>query len=197
LLKVLPISITDLTDATYKGKLGIAPTNASFQAFVTALIENKGSAFAEKWLADLKKNDVRIYPKNGAIVEAIDKGEISIGLVNHYYTWEISEALGRPINAKNGFFAPGDYGNLINVSGAGILTSSKKYKAAQDLIDFLTSEPIQSKFVEQTHEYSLIPGAAAPVGLPLLADIGAPAIDLDTLKNIKLTQDLLVKVGLL
>jgi iron(III) transport system substrate-binding protein len=65
------------------------------------------------------------------------------------------------------------------------------------LIDFLTSEPIQSKFVEQTHEYSLIPGAAAPVGLPLLADIGAPAIDLDTLKNIKLTQDLLVKVGLL
>jgi iron(III) transport system substrate-binding protein len=197
LLKVLPTSITNLTEAVYKGKLGIAPTNASFQAFVTALIENKGSAFAEKWLADLKKNDVRIYPKNGAIVEAIDKGEISIGLVNHYYTWEISEALGRPINAKNGFFAPGDYGNLINVSGAGILTSSKKYKAAQDLINFLTSEPIQDNFVAQTHEYSLMPEAVAPDGLPLLADIGAPAIDLDTLKNIKATQDLLVKVGLL
>ena len=193
----MPTSITNLTEAVYKGKLGIAPTNASFQAFVTALIENKGSAFAEKWLADLKKNDVRIYPKNGAIVEAIDKGEISMGLVNHYYTWEISEALGRSINAKNGFFAPGDYGNLINVSGAGILTSSKKYKAAQDLINFLTSEPIQNKFVAQTHEYSLMPEAVAPDGLPLLADIGAPAIDLDTLKNIKATQDLLVKVGLL
>jgi iron(III) transport system substrate-binding protein len=197
LLKVLPTSITNLTDAAYKGKLGIAPTNASFQAFVTALIENKGSAFTEKWLADLKKNDVRIYPKNGAIVEAIDKGEISIGLVNHYYTWEVSQALGRPINAKNGFFAPGDYGNLINVSGAGILTSSKKYKASQDLINFLTSEPIQNKFVAKTHEYSLISGTMAPEGLPLLADIGAPAIDLDTLKDIKATQDLLVKVGLL
>ena len=197
LLKVLPASITNLTESAYKGQLGIAPTNASFQAFVTALIEGKGSAFAEKWLRDLKKNDVQIYPKNGAIVEAIDKGEISIGLVNHYYTWEISEALGRPINAKNGFFVPGDFGNLINVSGAGVLASSKKYKAAEDLINFLTSQPTQERFVAQTHEYSLIPGATAPDALPLLADIGAPSIDLDTLKNIKATQDLLVKVGLL
>jgi iron(III) transport system substrate-binding protein len=196
-LKVLPTSITDLTQSVYKGKLGIAPTNASFQAFVTALIENKGEAFAQKWLEDLKANDVKIYPKNGAIVEAIDKNEISIGLVNHYYTWEISEALGRPINAKNGFFAPSDLGNLINVSGAGVLASSKKYAASQDLINFLTSPSTQAEFVTKTHEYSLIPNAEAPEDLPLLLEIGAPSIDLDVLKNIKVTQDLLVKVGLL
>jgi iron(III) transport system substrate-binding protein len=196
-LKVLPTSITDLTQSVYKGKLGIAPTNASFQAFVTALIENKGEAFAQKWLEDLKANDVKIYPKNGAIVEAIDKNEISIGLVNHYYTWEISEALGRPINAKNGFFAPSDLGNLINVSGAGVLASSKKYAASQDLINFLTSPSTQAEFVTKTHEYSLIPNAEAPEDLPLLLEIGAPSIDLDVLKNIKATQDLLVKVGLL
>jgi iron(III) transport system substrate-binding protein len=196
-LKVLPTSITDLTQSAYKGKLGIAPTNASFQAFVTALIENKGEAFAEKWLTDLKANDVKIYPKNGAIVEAIDKNEISIGLVNHYYTWEISEALGRPINAKNGFFTPGDLGNLINVSGAGVLASSKKYAASQDLINFLTSATTQAEFVTKTHEYSLIPNATAPEDLPQLIEIGAPSVDLDVLKNIKATQDLLVKVGLL
>jgi iron(III) transport system substrate-binding protein len=196
-LKVLPTSITDLTQSVYKGKLGIAPTNASFQAFVTALIENKGEAFAQKWLEELKANNVKIYPKNGAIVEAIDKNEISIGLVNHYYTWEISEALGRPINAKNGFFAPGDLGNLINVSGAGVLASSKKYAASQDLINFLTSTSTQEEFVTKTHEYSLIPNATAPQDLPQLPEIGAPSIDLDVLKNIKATQDLLVKVGLL
>ena len=196
-LKVLPTSISDLTKSIYKGKLGIAPTNASFQAFVTALIDNKGEAFAQEWLEGLKANDVKIYPKNGAIVEAIDKNEISIGLVNHYYTWEISEALGRPINAKNGFFAPGDLGNLINVSGAGVLASSKKYEAAQDLINFLTSSRTQEEFVSKTHEYSLIAGSTAPEELPGLEDIGAPSVDLDVLKNIKLTQDLLVKVGLL
>jgi len=196
-LKVLPTSITDLTQSAYKGKLGIAPTNASFQAFVTALIENKGGAFAEKWLTDLKANDVKIYPKNSAIVEAIDKNEISIGLVNHYYTWEITEALGRPINAKNGYFAPGDLGNLINVSGAGVLASSKKYAASQDLINFLTSATTQAEFVSKTHEYSLIAGSRAPENLPQLKDLGAPSVDLDVLKNIKVTQDLLVKVGLL
>ena len=145
----------------------------------------------------MQANGVKIYPKNSAIVEAIDKGEISIGLVNHYYIWEVSEALGRAINVKNGFFATGDLGNLINVSGAGVLASSKKYAAAEDLINFLTSAPTQAKFVADTHEYSLLSGAAAPTGVPTLDQIGAPAVDLAALKNIKATQDLLIEVGLL
>jgi iron(III) transport system substrate-binding protein len=196
-VKVLPQSVTDLTNSQYKNQIGIAPTNASFQAFLTALIENKGADFAKSWLKGLQANGVKIYAKNSAIVEAIDKGEISIGLVNHYYIWEVSEGLGRAINVKNGFFATGDLGNLINVSGAGVLASSKKYAAAEDLINFLTSAASQAKFVKDTHEYSLISGAAAPAGVPALDQIGAPAVDLATLKNIKATQDLLIEVGLL
>ncbi len=138
-VKTMPLSVADLTKSEYKNQVGIAPTNASFQAFVTALIENKGADFAKSWLKALQANGVKIYPKNSAIVEAIDKGEISIGLVNHYYIWEVSEGLGRAINVKNGFFAAGDIGNLINVSGAGVLASSKKYAASEDLINFLTS----------------------------------------------------------
>ena len=197
LLKVLPTSVVELTNASYKGKLGIAPSNASFQAFVTALVNAQGADFAQKWLEGLKANDVRIYAKNSAIVEAIDKKEIAIGLVNHYYIWEVSEGLGRDINVKNGFFKSGDLGNMINVSGAGVLASSKKYAAAQDLINFLTSQKIQEEFVSRTHEYSLLAGAKAPAGLPLMSEIGAPSVDLDALKNIQVTQDLLVKVGLL
>ena len=196
-ITVLPQSVTELTNAQYKNQLGIAPVNASFQAFVTALIENKGRDFAKSWLQGLQANGAKIYAKNSAIVEAIDKGEISIGLVNHYYIWEVSEALGRAINVKNGFFAPGDLGNLINVSGAGVLASSKKIAAAEDLINFLTSAPSQQNFVRDTHEYSLIDSAAAPAGLPGLNQIGAPTIDLASLKNIKQTQDLLIEVGLL
>jgi iron(III) transport system substrate-binding protein len=196
-VKVLPQSIADLTKPEYKNQVGIAPTNASFQAFLTALIESKGADFAKSWLKGLQANGVKIYPKNSAIVEAIDKGEISIGLVNHYYIWEVSEGLGRAINVKNGFFAPGDLGNLINVSGAGVLASSTKYAAAEDLINFLTSASSQAKFVSETHEYSLISGAAAPTDVPALDLIGAPAVDLATLKNIKATQDLLIEVGLL
>ena len=196
-LKTLPQSVTDLTSPAYKGILGIAPSNSSFQAFVTALINAEGEAAAEKWLKGLKSNGVKIYAKNSGIVEAIDKGEIQIGLVNHYYIWEVSEGLGREIKVKNGFFRAGDIGNLINVSGAGVLASSKKYSAAEDLINFLTSQKVQEDFVSKTHEYSLLAGATSPAGLPTLLEIGAPTIDLEALKNISVTQDLLVKVGLL
>jgi iron(III) transport system substrate-binding protein len=196
-IKDLPKSFTDLTNSQYKNQLGIAPTNASFQAFLTALINAKGKEFAKTWLEGLQANGVKIFSKNSAIVEAIDKGEISIGLVNHYYVWEVSKGLGRPIDVKIGFFAPGDLGNLTNVSGAGVLKSSKKYQAAQDLINYLTSAPTQQKFVTETHEYSLIAGAKGPADVPALDQIGSPTVDLKTLSDIKTTQDLLVEVGLL
>jgi iron(III) transport system substrate-binding protein len=194
---VLPQSISDLTKAIFRGKIGIAPSNASFQAFVTALINEKGEAVAEKWLSDIKANDAKIYLKNSAIVEAIDQGEIDLGLVNHYYIWEVATALGREINVKNGYFSSGDIGNLINVSGAGVLATSQKQEAAEELINFLTSDPIQKKFVEETHEYSLIPGLTPPQGLPDFKSLGSPRVDLGDLANTQRTQDLLIKVGLL
>lgn len=196
-VSVLPKSFADLTQSRYKNKIGIAPTNASFQAFVTALIENKGEEFTKKWLTDLKANGAKIYPKNSIIVEAIDKGEIDLGLVNHYYIWETSESLGRPVKANVAYFSPGDLGNLINVSGAGVFASSRKQAAAAELINYLTSTATQNKFVRETYEYSLIPGAAAPDGVPALDKIGAPTVDLKSLVNIKRTQDLLIQVGLL
>jgi iron(III) transport system substrate-binding protein len=197
LLTDLPRSITDLANPIYKSKLGIAPTNASFQAFATALINAKGEDFTQRWLESLVKNDVQIFAKNSAIVEAIDSGKISIGLVNHYYTWEVAQGLGRAINAENGFFSSGDLGNMVNVSGAGILKTSKKYAAAEDLINYLTSQVVQSKFVAETHEYSLIADQISPAGLPSLSQIGAPSVDLESLADIQKTQELLIKVGLL
>lgn len=193
----LPQSVADLTKPAYKDKVGIAPSNASFQAFVTALINEKGEKFAEQWLAGVKANGAKIYLKNSAIVEAIDKRLIDLGLVNHYYVWEVSEALGRDIDVEIGFFAPGDIGNLVNVSGAGVFNTSKKSEAAFRLIDYLTSKPTQLLFVKDTHEYSLIPGVKAPQALPDLNSIGAPQVDLRTLEKVQQTQELLVKVGLL
>jgi iron(III) transport system substrate-binding protein len=196
-IDVLPQSVADLTKPVYQGKLGIAPSNASFQAFVTALINQKGEKFAENWLKAMKANDAKIYLKNSAIVEAIDKGEIDLGLVNHYYVWEVSEALGREIDVKIGFFAPGDIGNLVNVSGVGVFATSAKTSAATELINYLTSKPAQLSFVEDTHEYSLIPGVKSPEALPDLKKIGAPQVDLRSLEKVQQTQELLVKVGLL
>jgi iron(III) transport system substrate-binding protein len=196
-IDVLPQSVTDLTNSSFRGRIGIAPSNASFQAFVTALINQRGEKFAENWLKAIKANDAKIFLKNSAIVEAIDKGEIDLGLVNHYYVWEVSEALGREIDVQIGFFAPGDIGNLVNVSGVGVFATSAKTSAATELINYLTSKPAQISFVEDTHEYSLIPGVKSPEALPDLKKIGAPQVDLRSLEKVQQTQELLVKVGLL
>lgn len=192
-----PSTIDDLLDNSWSGRIGIAPTNASFQAFVSALIQIRGEAATESWLNGIKANNPKLYEKNTQIVEAVDAGQIDIGLTNHYYLWEVSEDLGRPINAAIDFFAPGDLGNLVNVSGAGILKTAQNKDGATTLIEFLLSESMQKKFVEDTHEYSLLLPDFAPADLPRLSEIKSPAVDLSTLSDLRRTQQLLIKVGLI
>ena len=196
-LKDLPMSYRDVTNPIYKGRIGIAPTNGSFQAFVTALRINAGEAATEQWLRDLVANEPRYYEKNSMIVEAIDAGEIDLGLVNHYYVYEVSKALGREIGVKVGFFEKGDLGNLINVSGGGILKTSGKKEAAEKFLAYLLSSYAQETFVREVQEYPLLPGVEGPTGLPSIEELGAPLVDLNSLKDLRGTQQLLIKVGLL
>ena len=196
-VKNLPSSIDQLTLPIYRSKVGIAPTNSSFQAFITALIQSRGEAAVVNWLERLKANDVKLYEKNSQIVAAIDAGEIDLGLVNHYYLWEVSKALGRDIAVANGFFAPGDTGNMINVAGAGILKTSTNYQLALELLTNLLSDEAQREFIEETYEYSLVLKDASPVGLPPLSQIPSPRVDLSLLANLSKTQSLLIKVGLI
>ncbi|MFM8384011.1 MAG: extracellular solute-binding protein [Actinomycetota bacterium] len=193
----LPTSIDELIAENWKGRLAIAPTNSSFQAFITAMIQNRGEAATETWLRALQKNSPKLYEKNSLIVQAIDAGDVDAGLVNHYYTWEVAEELGREINVKNSFFGPEDLGNLVNVSGAGILRTSKKQSLASELIAFLLSDEEQARFVSDTHEYSIVLPELRPEGLPALNEIKAPRVDLANLSDLKRTQALLIKVGLL
>jgi iron(III) transport system substrate-binding protein len=194
---LLPKTIDDLADPQWKGRLGIAPTNGSFQSFVTALIQSRGEAAAEKWLTTIKNNNPVLYEKNSQIMEAIDNGQIDIGLVNHYYLWEVAEELGRDINVKIDFFQAGDIGNLTNVSGAAILATSDKQSVARKFVEFLLRDDVQKSFVADTHEYSLVIPTLWPEGLPALKDVKSPAVDLASLADLRRTQALLVKVGLI
>ena len=196
-VSTLPKTVNDLTAPEWKGRLGIAPTNASFQAFITAMIQTRGEEETEKWLRAIVANNPKYYEKNSLIVEAIDSGEIDGGLVNHYYIFEVAEELGREINVKNSFFAPNDIGNLINASGIGILATSKNKGSGKELIDFLLSEKAQTFFVKEVKEYSAVNTELNPPGMIPLSQIKAPAVKLAQLSDLKRTQNLLIKVGLL
>lgn len=193
----LPATVDDLIKSEWRGRLGIAPTNASFQAFVTAMIQTRGEAKTEAWLRGIVANSPKYFEKNSLIVQAIDSGEIDAGLVNHYYIWEVSEELGRDVRAAITFFAPNDVGNLINVSGVGIFKSSTEKENAAKLVDFLLTDKTQKGFVAETHEYSLVLPDQKPDDLPALSEIKAPKVNLAELADLKRTQRLLIKVGLL
>jgi iron(III) transport system substrate-binding protein len=193
-----PTTIDELLDPKWSGKIGYAPTNASWQSFVTAVRVLRGEDGAREWLDAFAKNKPKAYEKNGLIRDAVNTGEVSLGLVNHYYLYEkIKNEGADAVVAKNQFAAPGDAGGLVNVAGVGVLSSSKKQSAALALVRYMLSEKGQRYFADSTFEYPLVAGISPASDLPELSTLKPPALDLSDLKSIEQTQELLASVGLL
>lgn len=192
----LPSSVDQLVDPKWKGKVGWAPSNGSFQLFLTALRKLKGDDAARTWLEGMKANGAKTFPGNAPIVEAIAAGEIPLGLVNHYYAYA---HLAENPDAKvaDHFLPNGDVGGLVNVSGAGVLKTSKNTAAAERFIEFLLSAEGQAYFVSETYEYPLAGSAKADERLPKLDELDPPAVDLSDLADLDGTLQMLQGVGLL
>ncbi|WP_232317959.1 iron ABC transporter substrate-binding protein [Neomicrococcus aestuarii] len=194
----LPKTVEELNGSEYKGKVGIAPTNASFQSFITAMRVLEGDDAAEQYLSDLAGNSPEVREGNGDIVKDIDAGKIPFGLVNHYYVYEIAHEKGidyTEMNVKNYLFPEGNIGSLVNVSGAGIIKHTKDDEA-QQLLDFFLSEDGQKYFAETTFEYPLIEGAPTPEGMPELEEIETPDVDLNKLEDLETTIKMITSAGL-
>lgn len=194
----LPKSVFELTDPKYKGQVGWAPTNASFQAFVTAMRVKHGAEKTEAWLKGMQANDAKIYPKNTPIIRALAAGEIQLGLPNHYYLIrEKNKDANYPVAQQ--FFANGDIGNLVNVAGVGVLKAGKNKAAAAKFVQFLLDKSAQTHFATKTFEYPVVAGVPQSPHLVPLTTLTqtAPSFELKALKDLKATRDLLRKVGLL
>lgn len=176
----LPASVLDLTDPAYAGRVGVAPTNGSFQDFVTAMRNELGDPATLEWLEAMADNGSPNYPKNSAIVEAVGRGEVEMGLVNHYYNLRALEA-DPSLPSVNHFLPAGDLGSLVIVTGGAVLDSSEAPVTGQELLTWLLSEEAQTTFAAETQEYPLLPGIDAPSGLPGLTGFAADTIDYDLL----------------
>ena len=193
----LPQSIDQLTDPRWKGKLGWAPGNSSFQAMVTGMRQIWGEARTREWLEGIVANEARVYPNNSSQVAAAADGEIHIGMVNHYYLYRFLAEEGEDFKARNWFTPEADPGSVVLVAGAGVLRESDNREAAIKFLEFMLSSVGQQFFATQTHEYPLIEGVIPDRGLPPLDSISKPTIDLSTLGDLENTQQLLREVGAL
>lgn len=195
LLDEVPQCATALTDPAYEGDVAIVPGNAGFQAFVTGFRVSEGEDAARAWLEAMIENGaVTDIESNGDVLDAVDAGDVPIGLINHYY-WARHEDRDN-LTAQLVFPTGTDPGGLVNATAAGITVGAADNAAAIALVDYLTSAEGQEHFVTETWEYPVVGGVTGPQGLPPLADLGGPELDLTDLDSLEETQSLLTELGL-
>ena len=193
----VPTSVFELTDPKWKGEVAIAPTNGSFQAFVTAMRVGVGDDVTREWLQGLIDNDAKLYEKNGEIRDAVDAGQVKLGLINHYYWYQKAAEVGDDaMNVQLAYTQAGDPGTLVNVAGACVIAPSRNQQGAGELLTWMLSNDIQTWFVENTYEYPLTPGVAGPVGIPSIDEVQGPDIPLAEIADLPGTLRMLQDVGL-
>ncbi|MFV1990321.1 MAG: extracellular solute-binding protein [Acidimicrobiales bacterium] len=163
----IPESIYGLTDEEWNGRVAIAPANGSFQDFFTLMRLSDGDANATKWLSDLAEGGAPEYPNNSSIVQAVARGEVDLGLVNHYYAYRLL-AESPNLAIANYVFPEDDAGSVIIVTALS-QTKSGDSEAAKALIEFMLSPPAQKYFADETFEY--------PLGADVQANSQIPPLD--------------------
>jgi iron(III) transport system substrate-binding protein len=193
----LPRSILGFTDERWKGRIGWAPTNGSFQAFVTALRLLEGEDAAREWLEGIVANDPEVFDDNEPIRDALGEGELDVGFINHYYIAQARAEKGPDYPVEVYFPPGGDPGSLVNVAGIGVLESSDKQEDAEDFTRFMHSREAQEHFARDVKEYPVAAGVAADRQLVPLERIEQPQLDLSNLDDLRGTLTLIQESGAL
>jgi iron(III) transport system substrate-binding protein len=168
----LPSSILELAEPMWKGRVGFAPSETDFQPLITAIIKQDGLAAAERWLKGMQANSAP-YPDNETLVAQVNNGESTVGLINHYYWYRLRDEVGKAgMHSALHYYAPGDPGDLVDVSGAAVLRSSSHQTSAQAFLAFLVSHDGQETIAHShSYEYPLRPGVSPAPGLRPFAQL--------------------------
>ena len=161
----VPTSVLDLADPRWKGKIELAPSETDFWPIIDSVARQKGTAAALAWLKGLRTNVGANdnIPDNETLTSDVSKGVTDLALIDSYYFYRLEAEVGAgSVHAKIAYFAPRDPGYVQDVSGAGIVKSSKHQAAAQRFLAFLTSEAGQNVLAHSdSFEYPLHPGVDA------------------------------------
>jgi iron(III) transport system substrate-binding protein len=180
-----PTSALSLADPQWKGKLAFAGTETDLQPMITAIAEKYGTARAAAWLSGLKANAANhLLPDNETVSKDVDTGQVQIGIVDNYYWYR--QAANDGGTGKTGsriaYFANGDPGYVMSVSGIATLASSKHKDAAAAFMTFLASATAQKIIADSdSFEYPLLPGVAANSELPPLSTLDPGTVSISAL----------------
>jgi iron(III) transport system substrate-binding protein len=151
-------SLLDLGDPKWKDKIAIPNSGSEYlQAGVSVIRAAYGEERTRQFLQGLKANaDGQVYQKSSQIVDAVAKGQVALGIVNHYYVYRhLAAQPDSPIAVVMPDQQEGGMGAIMNVAGVGIVKPSKHLDSAKLLVEFLVAQAGQKLFAELDKEYPL------------------------------------------
>jgi iron(III) transport system substrate-binding protein len=196
----LPTSVLQLASPKYKDKLAFAPGETDFQPIVTSVINTYGTTAARNWLNGMKANATsHLYPNNETVANDVNRGLVAFGVIDQYYWYRMRAQFGASNTpSRIAFFAPHDPGYVIDVSGAGVLKSSKHQAAAQKFLSFLVSAKGQEIIAHSiSYEYPVASGVTTAQSETPLQDLQPSPIDIAQLGTGQRALALLREVQLL
>lgn len=187
-------SLFDLADPRWKDKIAIPNSGSEYlQAGVSVIKATVGDDRTKQFLQGLKTNaGTQVYHKSSQIVESVAKGQVAVGLVNHYYVFRhLAAQPVAPIAALMPDQQEGGIGAIMNVAGIGVTRHTRHLDSAKLLVEFLVAQAGQKLFADLNKEYPLHPEVkadpalterksfrAALVPLARLAELREPAMTL-------------------
>lgn len=193
-------SLLDLADPKWKNKIGIPNSGSEYlQAGVSVIRATHGDARTKQFLEGLRDNaGAQVYQKSSQIVDAVAKGQVAMGIVNHYYVYR---HLAAQPSAPIAVFMPDQYeggmGAIMNVAGVGIIKSTKHLDSAKLLVEFLVAQAGQKLFADLDKEYPLHPEVKADPALIERKSFRAAQVPLTKLAELREpTLTLIEQVGL-
>ena len=161
-------SLLDLADPRWKDKIAIPNAGSEYlQAGISVIRASLGDDQTRKFLEGIRDNaGTRVYQKSSQIVDAVAKGQVAMGIVNHYYVYRhLATQPTAPLAVVMPDQQEGGMGAIMNVAGIGILKHTPRVENAKLLVEFLVAQAGQKMFADLDKEYPLHPEVKADPAL--------------------------------
>ena len=150
----------DLADPKWKGKLCLRTSKKVYnRSLIASMIDaygfDKSKEVVSGWVSNLA---TEVFSNDTNALKAVSSGQCGITIVNTYY---LARLLDDPeYNNLSLFWAnQSDRGVHVNISGAGVVKTSKNKKNAVLFLEYLSSNKAQDFYASANKEYPVLIGA--------------------------------------
>ena len=150
----------DLADPKWKGKLCLRTSKKVYnRSLIASMIDvygfDKSKEVVSGWVSNLA---TEVFSNDTNALKAVSSGQCGVTIVNTYY---LARLLDDPeYNNLSLFWAnQSDRGVHVNISGAGVVKTSKNKKNAVLFLEYMSSNKAQDFYASANKEYPVLIGA--------------------------------------